>query len=709
MIEKNIKILLLYIFLGLITTIYIFGFDYISFTNTDWLRSHDMTAELASWKYYKNDIWRFPIGNSPNYGMDLSSGIVFSGSITFLAVIFKLFGNLLPSNFHYFNLWIFICFFLQSYISFLIINHRTKNLTFSIIASLFFLLSPLLFNKIAFHLSLSAHWLILLGFYIEIKNELTKKIFYWTALISLSALIHFYFTIILFGMFFLFVLNEHLINLNIKKLITQISFPIIFLFITMYIFGYFEVPFTDALGYGYGYYKLNLISIINPNATTPNGIINWSLFLPEAVKSSGGTEGFGYLGIGGIFLLIIVVYYVFFNFTEFKNKKYRPYFLIVILFSLIALTNKISFGNNLLFEIELPKYVYGILSIVRASGRLFWPVYYLIFLASILMVYNKFSKKNSLYILILLFSLQIIDISSGLKNYFNSNAFTKEKREMDYLFWDKLSQENQVLRTTYLNNETHFLMSLREILLSQNIKSTDIATYGRYNRKKASISRSNLYKSFDEGIIEKKTIFAIDNKNHLRNLKYLFKNKNIAFFFRDNVWLVVWGNKNEMTDFDKKELNKYDPLVLFEKEKMILNFQDEQAVYGLGWTHNFHSPNPGIWTEGNISTLLFKFDNKTNEDYIIKIKLGSLISKKNKPITFSVYANDLFIKQFSLKSINELDKNSIKLRIKKELITENTHYIKFKINNPVSPLELFQSPDARKLGLLVESIEILTD
>jgi hypothetical protein len=251
-------------------------------------------------------------------------------------------------------------------------------------------------------------------------------------------------------------------------------------------------------------------------------------------------------------------------------------------------------------------------------------------------------------------------------------------------------------------------MSLREILLSQNIKSTDIATYGRYNRKKASISRSNLYKSFDEGIIEKKTIFAIDNKNHLRNLKYLFKNKNIGFFFRDNVWVVVSGNKNEMTDFDKKELNKYDPLVLPEKEKMIFNFQDEQAVHGFGWTHNFHSPNPGIWTEGNISTLLFRFNNKTNEDYIIKIKLGSLITEKNKPINFSVYVNDIFIKKFSLKNINELNENSIELRLKKELITEDTHYIKFKINNPVSPLELFQSPDARRLGILVESIEILT-
>ena len=216
MMEKNIKVLLLYIFLGLITSLYIFGFDQLSFTKDDWLRSHDMTAELVTWKYYKNDIWRFPIGNNPNYGIDLASGIAFSGSIPLLSIIFKLFGNFLPNNFHYFGIWIFICLFLQSYIAFLIINHLTKNLTFSIIASLFFLVSPVLFSRILHHLSLSAHWLILLGFYIEIKNKLTKKTFYWTALISLSALIHFYFTIILLGMFFLFVLNEHIVNFNIK-------------------------------------------------------------------------------------------------------------------------------------------------------------------------------------------------------------------------------------------------------------------------------------------------------------------------------------------------------------------------------------------------------------------------------------------------------------------------------------------------------------
>jgi hypothetical protein len=703
------RILFLYIFLGFAATLYILGYDNLSFTNYYWLTSsNDMTSDLISWKYYKDDIWRFPIGSNPNYGMDIASGIVFSGSVPFLSVIFKLFGNFLPNDFHFFGFWIFICFFLQSYIAFLIIYHHTKNISFSIIGSLFFLVSPIFVHRIPMHLSLSAHWLILLGFYIETKNETAKKLFCWIGLILLSALTHFYFTIILLGIFFLFVLNEHLVNLNVKKLVIQICLPLIFLFMTMYIFGFFEVPYTDAPGYGYGYYKLNLTSIINPISESPSNTVNWSLFLPEIPSHlKERIEGFNYLGIGGIFLLIIGIFFIFFNFTEFKKKKYRPYFFIIILFPLIALTNRISFANNLLFEFELPKYIYGMMSLVRASGRLFWPVYYLFFLGSIIILYNKFTKKNSLNILMLLFFLQVIDISPGLKNYFNSNAFKIEKKEIDYLFWNKLSQENQILRTTYLNNETHFLKSLKEILLSQNFTSTDIAKHARYNRKKASTSRTNLYKSFDEGTFKKNTIFVIDNNNHLRNLKYLFENKNVGFFFKDNAWVFVPNKKNEMTDFDKKELSKYDPLTLQKKGKIILKFNDDQSVHGFGWSHNFLSSYAGIWTEGNISTLLFKFNEKINKDYSIKIKLASLITKKNKPINFSINFNDLFTEKFSLKNINELEENSIKLKINRELISDGIHYIKFQIDNPVSPLELFQSPDARKLGLLVESIEIL--
>ncbi len=710
MIKKNISVVLLYILLSFLTTIYIFGFDYISFTNSSWLTTRDMTADLLSWQYFKNDIWRFPIGNNPNYGIDISTGIVFSGSIPFLCVLFKIFGSFLPSNFHFFSLWIFICIFLQSFISYLIIYNKTKNFTFSVIGSLFFLISPVFISQIMFHMALAGQWLILLAFYIEIKNTPSKKIFYWTILISLSALIHFYFTIILFGMFFLFIFNEYLINFNFKKLIVKMSIPTFFLLITMYIFGYFEVPFTDSLAFGYGIYKLNLAGIINPIFQQQSGTINWSHFLPEILTSAGeASEGFSYLGIGGIFLLLISIFLIFTNFVEFKKRNYRPYFFIIILFSLVSLTHKISFANILLFEIDLPKYIYGILSIIRASGRLFWPVYYLLFLGSIIIIYNKFSRKKSLYILLSLFLFQLIDTSSGLKNYFKLNAFEKEQTEIDYLFWNRFNKKNQILKTTYLSNETYLLKDLKGGLLSQNFKSTDISTHGRYNRKAASISRSKLYKAFDEGIFKKNTIFAIHNKNHLRNLKYLYENKNMGFFLKKNIWMMVPGEKNEMTNFEKYELNAYKPIVLTSGKKEVLNIRDEQSVHGLGWSHNMFSKNLGIWTEGNISTLLFKINEKTNKNYTIAIKLNSLSTKKNEYINFSININDLIFKKFSLKSIDDLNENLIKLKINEELIPGSVCYIKFIINNPVSPLELLKSPDARKLGILVESIELINN
>ena len=69
----------------------------------------------------------------------------------------------------------------------------------------------------------------------------------------------------------------------------------------------------------------------------------------------------------------------------------------------------------------------------------------------------------------------------------------------------------------------------------------------------------------------------------------------------------------------------------------------------------------------------------------------------------------MLFKKLSLRNISELYKNSITLEIKKGTFDDSTHYIKFEIENPVSPLELLKTPDGRKLGILVESIEILSN
>lgn len=697
---KNSSITLYFVLLSLLLTIYILGFNNLSFTNSNWLAAHDASTDIISWKFYRDDDWRFPIGSNPNYGMNIGSGIAFSGSIPIMAIIFKFFGFILPDNFHYFGLWIFLCFFLSGFISYLIIYNQTNNISFSLIGSLFFIISPILINRLGFHLSLCAHWLILIGLYLEINKNIINKQIYWVVIICISSLVHFYFTIMLLVIYFSFLIND-LKKEYIKKTFIVMSS----LIVTMYIIGYFDVPFSDAIALGYGNYSLDIASFFINRTSLVNGSMNWSLFIKD--KTEIWSEGFQYLGLGGILLLFYLIYIFITKFKDVtKNKNFIPILLLTVVCFLIAISNKIHLFNNLILEIEIPKTIYGLLSLVRASGRMIWPIYYLIFIIAIIKIYQKFPKKKSFVILILILIIQIADIYPGIKAHFNSQAFVKQKKIDDISFWKKMAKENPILRTTYLDNQSKFLHNLRELLLLREIKKTDISIHGRYNRKQASIARSNLYDQFEKKKIPNGVIFAIDNFNHLRDLHHIFKDENVGFFFRNNNWFVVNGYRDEMTKNDFEMLNNFLPKVLKSNEIFYLDFKNKESIHGLGWTHSNNSKKKGIWSEGNISNILFKLDKKVKDNFNLEIKFNSILTKVDNPIIFEIYLNETSFRKIILKNIQDLNKNSLILKLNKKEFQGNIIHLKFKIKNPVTKLELLKSPDARKLGILIESIKI---
>ena len=61
----------------------------ISFQSVEWLHDGNESAiEQTAWYFFRNDVWRFPIGLNPNYG-EISNSIVFSGAVPILSFIFK--------------------------------------------------------------------------------------------------------------------------------------------------------------------------------------------------------------------------------------------------------------------------------------------------------------------------------------------------------------------------------------------------------------------------------------------------------------------------------------------------------------------------------------------------------------------------------------------------------------------------------------------
>ena len=187
--------------------------------------------------------------------------------------------------------------------------------------------------------------------------------------------------------------------------------------------GFFTIGIADGLGFGYGIYNFNLNSFFNPLGENYNESFNWSFFLPTLNFQNKEIEGFSYLGISGILFLILYFKYLFNGKSKIVFSK-GTNVLIFFVFFIIATSNNVNFGNQDLITLELNKYLYGIFSSIRASGRLIWPIYYLIFIIGIVSIFQyTLNKKKPLLIISILAIFQLVDLSPGISNYYFGKQF----------------------------------------------------------------------------------------------------------------------------------------------------------------------------------------------------------------------------------------------------------------------------------------------
>ena len=524
--ENKILNYTLFLSLSLLMTISFVGIDNIWFSKTDWLLgSGDLTNAQLSWQFFQNDLWRFPIGKNPNYGLEVSNSIIFTDNIPLLAIIFKILNPLISNKFQYFSLWIFLCLFLQALFSYKLIMKITNNIQFSFISSFLFILCPFLLFRLSHHFSLGAHWLILYGFYIAYFIEEKKKDLHWYILIFLSLVIHLYFTLIIFIIYFFFILERSIKNKNIKIEIKKLIFKLLFSFLIMFVLGYFESHPINAVSTGYGLKKIDILSFFDPQL---DGQQSWSFFL----KDLPGThlEGFSYLGLGNILLIFFSsliclknIYNKKKNDVNFKVIRFSNIFLF--LFLIWALSTNISIMGYEIISITLPKYIFGILSIFSSTGRFAWPVIYFILFVSLLLIYKTFPKKVSLLIILSMLVIQFLDIGKG---FYNNKL--KENSQFSKIYndeiWNVIEKDYQMIRTTYLfNNYGPIFNNLSKVLVNlENIK-TDIILNAAMDRKIAAKVRYNLIENIDNKKLLQNTAYIVDNLGHLKQLKKVFYNE----------------------------------------------------------------------------------------------------------------------------------------------------------------------------------------
>lgn len=437
---KNNSILI-YLF-AIPTLLFFLIFDYkiLDTSYLDWFWD-DTYQHWLGWSFYRStDLFQFPLLSNYSFGMKSAGSLVYSDSIPILSILFRPFSSFLDFHFQYFGFWVLASVILQYIVSFKIMKIFSSNLLFNLISACFFVISPVLIYRFNVgHESLTSQWLILMALYFHLKKDKTSDKS-WLFLILFSLLVHAYFFAMILIIYFIelskryFTEKEKFLLLS-KKLVTAIISSLLL----MYILGYFTIE--DVFHGGYGGYRSNLLSLINPYAN----LFTFSSLIPKysffELNKIGDHEGFAYLGLGILvmsFAIIVLSIYKF-KYSNFLSSIKEGKYLLALSFIIIifSLSNKIALGPYEIFQYNVPEVFKVFTSPYRASGRMIWPVYYLIYIIVLSKVFVNFKPKKSIVILLSCLLLTVYDIKDHIGQSRSSRGSVEVSKIEERNFKDK--------------------------------------------------------------------------------------------------------------------------------------------------------------------------------------------------------------------------------------------------------------------------------
>ena len=378
-------------------------------TNIGWLNGADPSTHYLGWAFFRYSPWSFPIGLNPNYGAEISSSIVYSDSIPLFAFFFKLFSPWLSEPFQYIGIWVLMCFILQAWFSWqlskLISNHVLIRL---LICGLLGIFAPPMLKRLGLHAALMGQFLVLAALYLNFQSQNKYRSFYWFTLLVTSSLVNFYLLVMVAVLWLVNLLDEWLVQqkITVKTLLKVfISCTLATIFV-MWQAGYFLGISNPIRAEGFGSYKLNLVSLIDAN--------NWSYILPNIATPEDLGEGFNFLGLGLVCLAPRFIFLLFSRRIAYQAYIKRHPFLIIGLIGLtfFALSNLVSFGMQT-FEFPWPSALIEWASVLRSSGRLFWPMYYCLVFVMLAVIARNLSNKLVITLFASALFIQISDTSAG--------------------------------------------------------------------------------------------------------------------------------------------------------------------------------------------------------------------------------------------------------------------------------------------------------
>ena len=450
-----------------------------------WRGSIDSAQHYLGWEFFRQaPLLQWPPGKSPNLGPTGGSGVALTDSLPLFALIFKPLTFWFDQPFQYFGIWVLTCFVLQAIFAWKLLTLWVKRWEHAALGTYFFCFAPIFIDRISVHLALAGQWVLLAALFVLFSPRTTYR--HWLFLGFVAMLVQPYLAIICAACFFAWLLIAVIRNKSVVEFAKRLLAFVGVLFASGWISGLFIFGLGSAKAVGFGTYSANGLALVDPGYPWYERSL-WSRRIPDQWQNSGQYEGMNFLGSGVLILAITVLLYQLLKGTRtsrfiqllivigvvvvfgrsgtpqrelvfllgvvcasvfgWVSKSYIRskqstivYLLLFLSLSIIAVTNQMFIGDFLVFNFSLPESINGVLAIVRTSGRMLWPVTYLI--TALLVAFISINLRRHLATALLL-GILVVQTSESVGGVGVTKSMFNRAGPTEYLsspMWDTFGE-----------------------------------------------------------------------------------------------------------------------------------------------------------------------------------------------------------------------------------------------------------------------------
>lgn len=669
-------------------------------TNIAWLGTGDPVQHYLGWSFFRNSDWSLPLGLNPRFGLEISNAVVFSDSNPLFAILFKVISPWLPETFQYFGFWLLLCFVLQAYFGWKLAALLTPSPTLRALVCLLFVFSPPMFLRMQGHLSLSGHFLILAGVYLTFLPELRRRRTAWGLLLGAAILVHAY----LFAMVAtLWIADAARRRLNKELTTRQVAIETgtftLMIALLMWLAGYFSVG-KGAVAGGYGYFRMNLASLFDPDG--------WSYVLSDIPGGPGDYEGFNYLGLGLVLLFGVALVRMLDNLQTVRSviRTYPTLLIALIGLTLLATTNQMGFATHN-FGFPIPHFFEKMANIFRASGRMFWPVFYVIVFAILYAVIRTGSKPVAIALVAIAVVLQVSDTKRGwavLRSGHMAEPSSTWTTDMRDPFWDSAAKQYKNVRWIMPANSSEHWATL-SYYASTHGMGTDAVYLARVGTKAMAKSQKEAQSILATGQYQADSLYVLDETSAKQAMLSIDQASDTLAKV-DGMYVVApgWKRCSECSPFGEE----HESISMDNTQRAGDTVMFTSAVAGRlhltsGWAA---SEAWGTWSEGKEATLNMRIQGKVSK---LVFQADALVGNLRSKQQFTAQINNGPVQKIELEA---REGNTFELMMPQSSLlsaagSPEKTTVNFKFLTPATPQELGMGDgDNRQLAIGLRNLRL---